>query len=127
MSGCNSSGYTVKRLLATCTECSSLKDDFRICRERQCDFLCPHMYSCDSKCYDYSNNHMCKHIHRVHSLFHQNMPTTSSVPKIIIDGPDDNINYVDSMFDPNRGNFISDSCVNVDYTLDKTCRSHHSI
>ncbi len=111
MSGCNSSGYTVKHLLATCTECSSLKDDFRICRERQCDFLCHTCTVVTASAMTTAIIIMCKHIHLVHFLFHQNMPTTSSVPKIIIDGPDDNINYVDSMFDPNRGNFINDSCV----------------
>ena len=31
-------------------------------------FLCLHMYECDSRCFDYTNGHICKHIHRVHSL-----------------------------------------------------------
>ena len=26
------------------------------------------MYACDSNCYTYTNGHICKHIHRVHSL-----------------------------------------------------------
>ena len=26
------------------------------------------MYKCDDQCYDYNNGHMCKHIHRVHSM-----------------------------------------------------------
>ena len=26
------------------------------------------MYHCDQQCYDYSNGHICKHIHRVHSI-----------------------------------------------------------
>ena len=26
------------------------------------------MYHCDHQCYDYSNGHICKHIHRVHSM-----------------------------------------------------------
>lgn len=26
------------------------------------------MYVCDDRCYDYGNGHICKHVHRVHSL-----------------------------------------------------------
>ena len=26
------------------------------------------MYSCANQCYDYTNGHICKHIHRVHSM-----------------------------------------------------------
>ena len=32
----------------------------------KCCFLCYHMYKCS--CYDFSNGHLCKHVHRVHSL-----------------------------------------------------------
>ena len=28
------------------------------------------MYKCDDKCYHFNNGHICKHIHRVHSLSH---------------------------------------------------------
>ncbi len=87
ISGSNPGGYMVKRLLDACTECS-LKEDFRVCKESDCVFLCPHMYSCDSKCYDYANNHMCKHIHRVHSLFNRNLPTKVSVPWWVLLLPD---------------------------------------
>lgn len=38
--------------------CCSLK-----CTTPQCKGLCRHMYSC--QCYDYSNGHICKHIHAV--------------------------------------------------------------
>ena len=93
MSGCNPSGYTVKCIHTTCPQCSPFKDDFRICKEPQCVFLCPHMYICDSKCYDYTNDHVCKHIHRVHSLFHQSLPRSPTAPEIDINGPDDNISY----------------------------------
>ena len=103
MSGCNPSGYTVKCIHTTCPQCSPFKDDFRICKESQCVFLCPHMYICDSKCYDYTNDHVCKHIHRVHSLFHQSLPRSPTAPEIDINGPDDNISYAESVFDPNRG------------------------
>ena len=26
------------------------------------------MYKCDSKCYEFNNGHICRHIHTVHSL-----------------------------------------------------------
>ena len=26
------------------------------------------MYMCDDRCFDYGNSHICKHVHRVHSL-----------------------------------------------------------
>jgi len=111
MSGCNPSEYTVKRLLGNCTDCSTLKDDFRICKEPQCVFLCIHMYSCDSKCYDYTNYHiMCKHIHRVHALFYHNLPKISTAPEIDIDGPDNHTGYMESVFDPNRCRCIYDRC-----------------
>ena len=26
------------------------------------------MYKCDPSCYDYNNGHICKHVHKVHSV-----------------------------------------------------------
>ena len=37
------------------------------------------MYKCDERCYDYGNGHICKHIHRVHSL-QQHYDTSEAVP-----------------------------------------------
>ena len=34
----------------------------------ECQFLCSHLYTCDKKCYNFDNEHICKHIHKVHSL-----------------------------------------------------------
>ena len=34
----------------------------------ECKKLCYHMYECDQLCYDYTNGHLCKHIHRVDSI-----------------------------------------------------------
>ena len=39
-----------------------------VCSQAECKYLCYHMYSCDHQCYDYSNGHICKHIHRAHSI-----------------------------------------------------------
>lgn len=38
-----------------------------VCKEKECDVLCYHMYTCDHYCYDYMSGHICKHIHKVHS------------------------------------------------------------
>ena len=46
---------------------------------------------------------MCVNIHRVHSLFHQSLPRSPTAPEFDINGPDDNISYAESVFDPNRG------------------------
>jgi len=45
---------------------------------------------------------MCEHIHQVHALFHHNLPKIFTAPEINIDSLDDNISYIESMFDPNR-------------------------
>ena len=42
-----------------------------VCSQAECKYLCYHMYSCDHQCYDYSNGHICKHIHRAHSIWLQ--------------------------------------------------------
>ena len=39
-----------------------------LCLQQECQFLCRHMYHCDPTCYDYSNGHICKHIHRIHTV-----------------------------------------------------------
>ena len=57
----------------SCPECSpqSLHDGVT-CTTPECQFLCPHMYTCDKKCYNFNNEHICKHIHKVHSLVVRN-------------------------------------------------------
>ena len=37
-----------------------------MCMMEECEYLCYHMYKC--QCYDFKNGHLCKHIHRVHSM-----------------------------------------------------------
>jgi hypothetical protein len=74
-SGCNPEGYSVSLVLTTCPVCSSIQEirqELVICRAPECHFLCLHMYKCDSTCYDFNNGHLCKHIHRVHSLEYGN-------------------------------------------------------
>ena len=69
ISGCNPDGYTVIYQHTTCPECSpQSQHDGVTCTAPECQFLCPHMYTCDKKCYDFNNGHICKHIHKVHSL-----------------------------------------------------------
>ena len=105
MSGCNPGGYSVKCIHSTCLECTPFSNDVNICKEPQCVFLCPHMYTCDGKCYDYNNGHVCKHVHRVHSLSKQNLPRTPSHPEPdnVHNCLDDNISYTESVFDPLKG------------------------
>ena len=68
-SGLVTDGYTVSRKSVTCSECIASQDR---CKYPECRILCRHMYTCDDRCYDYGNGHICKHIHRVHSLqYHQ--------------------------------------------------------
>ena len=80
-SGCNPEGYSVSLVTAVCSECSVQQDrhDLTICKAPECQFLCAHMYKCDDACYDFNNGHLCKHIHRVHSLectHDSNQPTS---------------------------------------------------
>ena len=77
ISGCNPDGYTVICQHTTCPECSpQSQHDGVTCTAPECQFLCPHMYTCDKKCYDFNNGHICKHIHKVHSLVVQNRKET---------------------------------------------------
>ena len=75
VSGSTPQGYCVVRSQAApCTECEA---EGKICAATECNCLCIHMYRCDSKCYSYNNGHICKHIHRVHSLSHIKQPDTT--------------------------------------------------
>ena len=62
------------------------------------------MYKCDPKCYEYNNGHICKHIHRVHSL---EMNTAIQLQHPEHRGSDDNseidVSYVESIFHPVKG------------------------
>ena len=65
VSGKNSDGYFVRLKLNLCTECA---ESTLTCTMSECKKLCYHMYECDQLCYDYTNGHLCKHIHRVHTI-----------------------------------------------------------
>ena len=62
ISGIHGSGYIVNKVKDTCVECT----DSKVCKSAECSFRCQCMYTCS--CYDYNNGHLCKHVHRVHSL-----------------------------------------------------------
>lgn len=76
MSGLNPDGYLVKLKDEVCAACSN---DELLCTAAECCRLCYHMYSCDNQCYDFTNGHICKHIHRVHSLRLQERPSEATV------------------------------------------------
>lgn len=104
VSGCNRDGYSVKHI----QECSpSTCSSSTSCTEAECGFLCSHMYSCDHLCYDYNNGHVCKHIHRVHSMVHQekvNICSPSS-QEVCDHVPNDfdTVSYTGSIFDSHKG------------------------
>ena len=66
MSGNQPDGYSVKQIMESCTNCT--QESALLCTEIECKKLCYHKYTCDEYCYDYTNGHVCKHIHRAHSL-----------------------------------------------------------
>ena len=82
-SGQISDGYVDVKKLPTCSQCSS---ECVHCSATECSFLCLHMYECDSRCFDYANGHICKHI-RVHSLTHEREPENPLADTYHIDDP----------------------------------------
>jgi len=118
LSGCNLDGYTVTCQHSTCSECSPLFPHVSVtCTASECQFLCRHMYSCDKKCYEFNNGHICKHIHKVHSLVVANSSSSSNVVSQSTmtqvgqpdteDTEDDpaeiDIAYAESVFSPGQG------------------------
>ena len=63
MGGTNASGYVVTKEMGSCKKCT----DSDVCKKDECRFVCRHMYTCT--CYEYNNGHICKHVHRIHSLY----------------------------------------------------------
>ncbi len=74
MSGVKSGGYTVTKVADQCAKdcCGPM------CTKAECNQLCIHMYTCDKACYDFNNGHICKHIHRVHSITQTRISTTTT-------------------------------------------------
>ena len=89
----NENGYTVTKKMENCSRC---EDQVTVCTNPECVFLCWHMYTCDTMCYEYNNGHVCKHIHRVHSVNVQKQndvtahlsSTSESVPCVENNSPD---------------------------------------
>lgn len=65
MSDISPKGYTVTQIKNDCKDCEG---QLIVCTKEECVFLCWHIYACDKTCFDYNNGHICKHIHRVHSM-----------------------------------------------------------
>ena len=78
VSGSSPDGYDVLQILINCSECGINSTDKTVCTKEECGFLCYHMYKCGSSCYDYNNGHICKHIHRVHSLMNGHSASSCS-------------------------------------------------
>ena len=116
VSGATPEGYTIVRCrTATCDQCFL---DGSICTAPECKSLCVHMYKCGSTCYSFNNGHMCKHIHRVHSLVQIKQPNDTQVGAIENEFSTDdlggsqydsenvqptNMVYAESAADPHKG------------------------
>ena len=96
-----------------CTECT---ESNLICTMSECKKLCYHMYECDQLCYDYTNGHLCKHIHRVDSIrlletndldkdFQYESLCTSNTHEHLSSGSDfdDNLEFAESLRNPTTG------------------------
>ena len=81
----------------------------KICRAEGCQCLCLHMYKCDTTCYDFNNAHICKHIHRVHSLEIKKHPLTTSTlqecsdQEELLNDLDCELSYAESTFHQGKG------------------------
>ena len=68
-----------------------------------------HMYKCDTTCYDFNNAHICKHIHRVHSLEIKKHPLTTSTlqecsdQEELLNDLDCELSYAESTFHQGKG------------------------
>lgn len=78
----SSNNYTIIKMSSECTATVCAVK----CIEKECLGLCRHMYQCS--CYDYHNGHVCKHLHRLHSLLQQQSSSTSdSTPQLLLAQP----------------------------------------
>lgn len=68
--------YIIEAMLDDCSQ----EHCYSKCKNLPCINLCYHMYQCS--CSDYHNGHICKHIHKIHSL--------SSVSDTIVRDSDEN-------------------------------------
>lgn len=115
MSGQTPDGYIVKQIKDVCTDCT--EESTLVSTQSECKQLCYHMYTCDNYCYDNTNGHLCKHIHRVHSvrILQQNEPDyqCNSQPHGPENGPgsdsdiDDTLEFAESVRNPCTGTSIT--------------------
>ena len=89
----------------SCPICSpSLsKQEVTVCTSPECHYLCPHMYNCDPTCYEYNNGHICKHIHRVHSLVKNSDLHCSLDENSVPLNYEIEVSYAESVFPPEKG------------------------
>ena len=73
------------------------------------------MYTCDKACYDFNNGHICKHIHRVHSITqasttaieHTNNQPSSEEMRLEDSYELDPLEYAESIIPPQQGTYIN--------------------
>ena len=110
VSGSSPDGYDVQQILTSCSDCGI--NSTSVCTTKECGYLCYHMYKCSSSCYDFNNRHICKHIHRVHSLANSISASSTgadgannlqSTPLENITDDFDTLSYADSVYIPQTG------------------------
>lgn len=100
-SGTNPNGYMVTQVLSCCEDCQASSQ--LTCTQDECRFLCIHMYKCDSLCYDFNNGHLCKHIHRVHSLHSHPAEKVEIDGESVIEDDVDYLSYAEPCKPPSQG------------------------
>ena len=124
VSGKISDGYFVRLKMNLCTRCAESTLSYTM---SECKKLCYHIYECDQLCYDYTNGHLCKHIHRVHTIWlletneDDKDVKSESVCKLCIPNTcelsngsdfDDNLEFAESLRNPTTGE-KNDTSVNL--------------
>ena len=129
LSGSNADGYIVTQLADICKVCNDAS--LTVCLQQECGFLCRHMYKCDTNCYDYNNGHICKHVHRVHSILAQskNIETEKAIEAQEADSSEeemDYMSYADPIQNHQTGLIFIAMCAHYPVHIDQ-CRLQFSI
>ena len=99
------------------------------CSKEECNHLCIHMYTCDKACYDFSNGHICKHIHHVHSInILQSKPLVTTIEHMSNQPSSEDVSldesyefdpleYAEAIISPQHGMHIYNNCGHISVSL----------
>ena len=93
---------TVTQVISCCEDCQVSSSQLT-CTQEECKFLCIHMYKCDPLCFDFNNGHLCKHIHRVHSLHSQLVEKVEIGDEVMKEYDVDFLSYAEPCKPPSEG------------------------